>query len=208
VLIIVALTPSPPVADDRVVVANRASPREKFQRDHPGSALSSASGSAIKRITAGVRAAADRRCQVSIWGLAFTLPVKSVSNEKRILLYSVGREAPRNIAPQAEHNGPMADVADLLERATGVRVSKTLPCGDDHIVLLDYYQASQSKLWANLRRVKSAGDVVWASSAPGSSDIFTNVDWRGGRLVAWTWEGFMITVDQETGKPVDLLFTK
>ena len=32
----------------------------------PGSILSFASGSAIKRITAGVKAAADRRCQVSI----------------------------------------------------------------------------------------------------------------------------------------------
>ena len=90
-MVIVALTQSPPVADDRVLTANRASPREKVQRDHPGSALSSASGSAIKRITAGVRAAADRRCQVSIWGLAFTLPVKSVSNEKRILLLSLTR---------------------------------------------------------------------------------------------------------------------
>jgi hypothetical protein len=46
--------------------------------------LSFVSGSAIKRITAGVKAAADRRCQVSIWGLAFTLPVETVSNEKRI----------------------------------------------------------------------------------------------------------------------------
>ena len=94
VLVIVALTPSPPMADDRVITANRASPREKVQRDHPGSALSSASGSAIKRITAGVRAAADRRCQVSIWGLAFTLPVKSASNEKRILLLSLTRRRP------------------------------------------------------------------------------------------------------------------
>jgi hypothetical protein len=32
----------------------------------PGSMLSFASGSAIKRITAGVKAAADRPCQVSI----------------------------------------------------------------------------------------------------------------------------------------------
>ena len=92
VLVVVVLTQSPPVADDRVITANRASPRETVQRDHPGSALSSASGSAIKRITAGVKAAADRRCQVSIWGLAFTLPVKSVSNEKRILICGVGGE--------------------------------------------------------------------------------------------------------------------
>ena len=46
----------PSVADDRVVAANRTSPREQFQRDHPGSMLSFASGSAIKRITAGVKA--------------------------------------------------------------------------------------------------------------------------------------------------------
>jgi hypothetical protein len=109
---------------------------------------------------------------------------------------------------QETDNGPMPNIADLAERATGVRVSKTLPCGDDYIILLDHYQASQSKIWANLRRMKSTGEVVWATSPPNSSDIFTNVDCRDGRLVAWTWQGFMITVDQETGKPVEALFTK
>ena len=56
VLVIVALTESPSVADDRVVAANGTSPRQEVQRDHPGSMLSFASGSAIKRITAGVKA--------------------------------------------------------------------------------------------------------------------------------------------------------
>jgi hypothetical protein len=93
VLVIVALTQSPSVADDRVITANGTSPRQQAQRDYPGSALSSVSGNAIKRITAGVKAAADRRCQVSIWGPAFTLPVKSASNEKRILLSVARREA-------------------------------------------------------------------------------------------------------------------
>ena len=102
----------------------------------------------------------------------------------------------------------MPDIADVHARATGVRVSKALPCGDDHIVLLDYQEASQSKVWANLRRVRPTGDIVWAASTPSSSDIFTNVDWRDGRLVAWTWECFMITVDQETGRPVEVIFTK
>ena len=85
-LIVVALAESPSVTDDRVLPADGTLPWQEGQRDHPGSMLSFASGSAIKRITAGVKAAADRRCQVSIWGLAFTLPVESVSNEKRILL--------------------------------------------------------------------------------------------------------------------------
>jgi hypothetical protein len=54
--IIVALTESPAVPDDSVVTAKRTSPRQQVQRDHPGSALSFASGNAIKRITAGVKA--------------------------------------------------------------------------------------------------------------------------------------------------------
>jgi hypothetical protein len=66
VLVIVGMAQPPPMADDRAVSANWTSPREKVQWGHPGSTLSSASGSAIKRITAGVKAAADRRCQVSI----------------------------------------------------------------------------------------------------------------------------------------------
>jgi hypothetical protein len=44
------------MANDRVIPANRALPRQEVQRDHPGSMLSFASGSAIKRITAGVKA--------------------------------------------------------------------------------------------------------------------------------------------------------
>jgi len=58
--IIVALTKAPSVADDGVVLANRTAPRQKFQGDYPGSMLSFASGSAIKRITAGVKARPDR----------------------------------------------------------------------------------------------------------------------------------------------------
>jgi hypothetical protein len=66
VLVIVALTSAPSMANDRVIVTNWTTPRQALQRHHPGSMLSSASGSAIKRITAGVKAAADRPCQVSI----------------------------------------------------------------------------------------------------------------------------------------------
>jgi hypothetical protein len=65
-LVVVALAESASVPDDRVVLAGWTSPWQAVQRDHPGSILSFASGSAIKRITAGVKAAADRRCQVSI----------------------------------------------------------------------------------------------------------------------------------------------
>jgi hypothetical protein len=55
-LVIVGLAKPLSMADDRVVPADRALPRQQSQGDHPGSTLSSASGSAIKRITVGVKA--------------------------------------------------------------------------------------------------------------------------------------------------------
>ncbi len=71
------------MANDRSVPAGCAPSRQKVQRDYPGSVLLSASGSAIKRITAGVKA-----CRwFSLPGLvrrpAFTLLVYSISNEKK-----------------------------------------------------------------------------------------------------------------------------
>jgi len=56
VLVIVRLPESPSVTNDRVVAAQRAQPRQQMQRNYPGSMLSLVSGSAIKRITAGVKA--------------------------------------------------------------------------------------------------------------------------------------------------------
>jgi hypothetical protein len=56
VLVVVGWSGTPSMTDDRVVLADRTSPRQEVQGDHPGSMLSFASGSAIKRITAGVKA--------------------------------------------------------------------------------------------------------------------------------------------------------
>jgi hypothetical protein len=73
VAVIVGLAEPQPMTDDRLTAANRALPWEEIQRDHPGSTLSFDSGSAIKRITAGVKARRDRPCQASICYRAFTL---------------------------------------------------------------------------------------------------------------------------------------
>ena len=59
------------MADDRVQAANRTSARQLRQADlsYPGSALSSVHGSAIKRITAGVKARrwSHRQVQFGDW---------------------------------------------------------------------------------------------------------------------------------------------
>ena len=66
VILIVGLAETATVTDDRVVSADWAASWETVQGDHPGSILSFSSDIAIKRITAGVKAATDRPCQVSI----------------------------------------------------------------------------------------------------------------------------------------------
>jgi hypothetical protein len=55
VQIVMRLPLTPTVADDRGVLTCRTPARQKLERDHPGSLLSFVSGSAIKRITAGVK---------------------------------------------------------------------------------------------------------------------------------------------------------
>jgi hypothetical protein len=118
----------------------------------------------------------------------------------------------RNLAKtwmlQQPDNEAMPDIAELHQSATGVRVSKVLPCEDDYIVLLDYHDASKARLEANLRRLHSDGSVVWAATTPNSNGMFTDVEWRDGRLTAWTWEGFIITVDPRTGRLLEKVFTK
>ena len=55
-LVVVRLPEPPPVANDGAIAAQRAQPWQQMQRNYPGSMLSLVSGSAIKRITAGVKA--------------------------------------------------------------------------------------------------------------------------------------------------------
>jgi hypothetical protein len=55
-LVVVGLAEPPAMANDRSVLTERAQPRHPIQRHYPGSMLSLLPGSAIKRITAGVKA--------------------------------------------------------------------------------------------------------------------------------------------------------
>ena len=76
VFVVVNLLATPSVPNDAVAVAERTVARQLCQTDpgYPGSALSSTSGSAIKRITAGVKARRDRSLPKSwICWRAFTL---------------------------------------------------------------------------------------------------------------------------------------
>ena len=93
VLVVVGLPEPPAVADDRVVAAERAQPRQQMQRHSPRLDVVFGLWQCDKknhgwREGPPLTVAAKFRSA----GRAFTLPVKSVSNEKRILLSAARRE--------------------------------------------------------------------------------------------------------------------
>ena len=87
-LIIVGGPKPPSVSDDRVPSAKRALPRQAVEWNYPGSRLSFPSGSAIKRIKAGVKALFAELVLPKSRSANLRLhpPVKLASNEKRIPL--------------------------------------------------------------------------------------------------------------------------
>jgi hypothetical protein len=113
-----ALTKSLSVADDRVVAADKTSPRQKDQRDHTGVDVVFRLWQCDKK-NQGWREGPPLTVPCQSFGLLPGLhpPVKSVSNEKRILLY-VGRREPLNktLGPFNTTLRPCAFRKVLLER--------------------------------------------------------------------------------------------
>src|SRR5690242_2847232 len=76
------------------------------------------------------------------------------------------------------------------------------------IMRLDDYEASKAGLLANLRRLRSDGEVVWFATTPNPSDVFVDVKWHNGRLIAWPYGCFMMNVDPKTGRCSKQMFPK
>ena len=87
VLAIVRRLTTLPVPNDGCLLTEGAPTRQLVQTDprYPGSALSSAGGNEIKRITAGVKACRWFSLPGLVLRPAFTLLMYSISNKKRIL---------------------------------------------------------------------------------------------------------------------------
>lgn len=106
------------MADDRMILANRTLPWQEIQRDHPGSMVSLDSGSAINRITTGVKARRDRSLLLTFRSAGWASPSGKVSFERkknttsllaaRPSLFDFGRyKGPwRHLLPNAFPMGP------------------------------------------------------------------------------------------------------
>jgi hypothetical protein len=97
---IVRLLAPPAMAHDGLITADGTPSRQQLQgeRRHPDSGLFSSSGSAIKRIKAGVKARPLNARQGSIWMRDFTLRQNSARTKKEYLLRTARARAwPRSV---------------------------------------------------------------------------------------------------------------
>jgi hypothetical protein len=99
-------------------------------------------------------------------------------------------------------------VLEALVLKTGVPISTTIDVADGWIILFDPDRAHEGKLSKNLLRLRTDGSVMWEACPPSLPDIFIATEMKEGRLLAWTWSGFLHTIDAETGKIEESTFTK
>jgi hypothetical protein len=84
----------------------------------------------------------------------------------------------------------------------------SIPDIEDCIVLLNYWE--NGNRFQNLLRINSTGSVVWRAMLPSDVgvDSYVRTKWQSGDLLAWSWSGFMVTIDISTGNIITQKFTK
>ena len=77
----------------------------------------------------------------------------------------------------------------------------------DRVVLLDW--EGQPQTFCNLLKLNSTGEVVWTATPNHPLDgIWTDIQYACGHLTAHNFRGCIDTIDNETGKILDSMFTK
>jgi hypothetical protein len=80
---------------------------------------------------------------------------------------------------------------------------------DEGIILLDFASELAPSHFANLLRCRSDGSIIWRAELPTiGSDAYTAMEWRGTKLMAFSWSGFAVEIDPMNGKVKKKTFTK
>jgi hypothetical protein len=91
-----------------------------------------------------------------------------------------------------------------VEWATALRFA------DDGLALYHYYRPDHPYgEFRNLVRVRPDGSIVWRAELPGSDDKYVNAKLAAeGRLSAYSYRGYEVEIDLDTGRIVSKRFSK
>ena len=83
-----------------------------------------------------------------------------------------------------------------------------IPDSEDCLVLLDRDVQPRPQHFENALRVGPDGTTRWRGELPQAPDVYVEIDWAAEGPVAWSWSGFMVRLDPETGRIRSSVFTK
>jgi hypothetical protein len=77
-----------------------------------------------------------------------------------------------------------------------ISMAAPVPNSEDIIVMLKYIAA-----FRNVFRCKPDGSVLWQAELPtNTDDVYTNIEWKGGKLTAYSRSCNSVVLDVTTGK--------
>jgi hypothetical protein len=92
---------------------------------------------------------------------------------------------------------------------TAPRTVLAVEGGEDCIVLLRY-EDSDAHPFANVLRVTPSGGVTWRAALPSDepNDAYVSVSRAPDGLVANSWSGYRVRLDESSGQILERVFTK
>jgi hypothetical protein len=76
-----------------------------------------------------------------------------------------------------------------------ISIALSIPDSADIIVLMNFVT-----VFRNVFRCTPDGNIKWQSELPNNHDVYTNIVWEEGQLVAFGRSCIAVTIDVETGK--------
>jgi hypothetical protein len=76
-----------------------------------------------------------------------------------------------------------------------ISIILSIPNSPDIIVMMNFVT-----VFRNVFRCTPDGNIKWQSELPNNNDVYTNIAWQEGQLVAFSRSCVAVTIDVETGK--------
>jgi hypothetical protein len=77
-----------------------------------------------------------------------------------------------------------------------ISIALSIPNSEDIIVMMKYITS-----FRNVFRCKPDGSILWQAELPTETgDVYTNIEWQGGKLTAYSRSCISVNLDPNTGK--------
>lgn len=101
------------------------------------------------------------------------------------------------------------DGSVLFEGAfEGVRILAAFVIHGNRCVILLDPDGWKEPTFENLLCVNSAAHLIWRAELPQTHDAYVRAEWCADKLRAWSWSGYKVQLDADTGRILADEFTK